>query len=122
VTRTEYDGAITVLIDKFDGKPLNSPNDIVVKSDGSIWFTDPRRASPATMKATWPSRSCDQRVPSRSANRPRHRGVGDIRPNGLCFTPDERKMYIVDFSNVPRLIRVYDVVDNGAKLAAASHS
>src|SRR5260370_26615259 len=41
VTRTEYDGAITVLIDKFDGKPLNSPNDIVVKSDGSIWFTDP---------------------------------------------------------------------------------
>src|SRR5229473_2943228 len=41
VTRTEYDGTITVLIDKFDGKPLNSPNDIVVKSDGSIWFTDP---------------------------------------------------------------------------------
>ena len=41
VTRTEYDGTITVLIDKFDGKPLNSPNDIVVKSDDSIWFTDP---------------------------------------------------------------------------------
>src|SRR5262249_10137670 len=43
--------------------------------------------------------------------------VGDIRPNGLCFTPDERKMYIVDFSNVPRVIRVYDVVDSGTKLA-----
>src|SRR5262249_59371022 len=41
VTRTEYDGSITVVIDKFDGKPLNSPNDIVVKSDDSIWFTDP---------------------------------------------------------------------------------
>ncbi len=41
ITRTEYDGTITVLIDKFEGKPLNSPNDIVVKSDGSIWFTDP---------------------------------------------------------------------------------
>ena len=41
VTRTEYDGTITVLIDKFDGKPLNSPNDVVVKSDDSIWFTDP---------------------------------------------------------------------------------
>src|SRR5262249_53393510 len=39
--RTEYDGSITVLIDKFDGKPLNSPNDVVVKSDDSIWFTDP---------------------------------------------------------------------------------
>ena len=41
LTRTEYDGSITVLIDKFDGKPLNSPNDVVVKSDDSIWFTDP---------------------------------------------------------------------------------
>src|ERR1700738_711585 len=41
VTRTEYDGSVTVLIEKFDGKPLNSPNDVVVKSDGSIWFTDP---------------------------------------------------------------------------------
>src|SRR5262249_13623876 len=40
-TRTEYDGSISVLIDKFDGKPLNSPNDIMVKSDDSIWFTDP---------------------------------------------------------------------------------
>ena len=41
MTRTEYDGSITVLIDKFEGKPLNSPNDVVVKSDGSIWFSDP---------------------------------------------------------------------------------
>ena len=41
VTRTEYDGSITVLADRFDGKPLNSPNDVVCKSDGSVWFTDP---------------------------------------------------------------------------------
>ncbi len=41
VSRTEYDGTVTVLIDKFDGKPLNSPNDVVVKSDDSVWFTDP---------------------------------------------------------------------------------
>ena len=41
MTRTEYDGTITVVLDRFDGKPLNSPNDVVVKSDGSIWFTDP---------------------------------------------------------------------------------
>src|SRR5262249_60110866 len=41
VVRTEYDGSITVILDKFEGKPLNSPNDVVVKSDGSIWFTDP---------------------------------------------------------------------------------
>jgi gluconolactonase len=60
VTRTEYDGTITVLIDKFDGKPLNSPNDIVVKSDGSIWFTDPTPASLETTKVTLPSRSCRQ--------------------------------------------------------------
>src|SRR5262245_3797535 len=45
VTRTEHDGTITVLADKFDGKPLNSPNDVVVRSDGSIWFSDPSAAN-----------------------------------------------------------------------------
>jgi gluconolactonase len=60
VTRTEYDGTITVLIDKFDGKPLNSPNDVVVKSDDSVWFTDRRSASSAIMKVMWPHPSCRQ--------------------------------------------------------------
>ena len=58
VTRTEYDGTITVLIDRFDGKRLNSPNDIMVKSDNSIWFTDPCTASPATIPASSTRRNC----------------------------------------------------------------
>ncbi len=118
VTRTEYDGTITVLIDKFDGKPLNSPNDIVVKSDGSIWFTDPTPG----ISGNYEGHVAQQELPTNVYRLDPQTGratvvVGDIRPNGLCFTPDERKMYIVDFSNVPRLIRVYDVVDNGTKLA-----
>src|SRR5258707_7433957 len=92
VTRTEYDGSITVLIDSFDGKRLNSPNDVVVKSDGSIWFTDPTfgilanyegyksepeiepnvyRLDPDTLKATVVAE-------------------GILGPNGLCFSPDEK--------------------------------
>jgi gluconolactonase len=118
VTRTEYDGTITVLIDKFDGKPLNSPNDIVVKSDGSIWFTDPTPG----ISGNYEGHVAQQELPTNVYRLDPQTGratvvVGDIRPNGLCFTPDEKKMYIVDFSNVPRLIRVYDVVDNGTKLA-----
>ena len=67
VTRTEYDGTITVLVDKFDGKPLNSPNDIVVKSDGSIWFTDPPFGDSRQLRG--PCRqagAADQRLPVRS--------------------------------------------------------
>ena len=58
VTRTEYDGSITVLLDRFEGKRLNSPNDVVVKSDNSIWFTDPHFGILGTTKAMWPSRNC----------------------------------------------------------------
>src|SRR5262249_32244863 len=105
-------------IDKVHGKPLNSPNDIVVKSDGSIWFTDPTPG----IAGNYEGHVAQQELPTNVYRLDPQSGranvvVGDIRPNGLCFTPDERKMYIVDFSNVPRLIRVYDVVDNGTKLA-----
>src|SRR5215469_1033159 len=111
VTRTEYDGTITVLIDKFDGKPLNSPNDVVVKSDGSIWFSDPTPG----IAGNYEGHVAQQELPTNVYRLDPQTGratvvVGDIRPNGLCFTPNERKMYLVDFSNVPRLIRVYDVV------------
>ena len=120
VTRTEYDGTITVLIDKFDGKPLNSPNDVVVKSDGSIWFTDPTPG----IAGNYEGHVAQQELPTNVYRLDPQTGratvvVGDIRPNGLCFTSDERKMYLVDFSNVPRLIRVFDVVDNGTKLAGS---
>jgi gluconolactonase len=115
VTRTEYDGTITVLIDRFDGKPLNSPNDIVVKSDGSIWFSDP----PFGIRGNYEGHVAQPELPTNVYRLDPQTGratvvVGDIVPNGLCFTPDEKKMYIVDASNTPRVIRVYDV--DGDKL------
>jgi gluconolactonase len=119
VTRTELDGRVTVLIDSFAGKPLNSPNDVIVKSDGSIWFTDPPfgilghyegnqaapelhpnvfRLDPATLKAT---------IVADDMN----------APNGLCFSPDERHLYVVDSRAVPNaVIRVYDVAADGTRL------
>ncbi len=95
VTRTEYDGTISVIADKFDGKPLNSPNDIVCKSDGSIWFTD---WDPKTQKLAV--------------------AAGDVnRPNGLAFSPDESKLYIIEAGATPRIVKLYDVVDAGTRLS-----
>jgi gluconolactonase len=120
VTRTEYDGTVTVLIDKFDGKPLNSPNDIVVKSDGSIWFSDP----PFGILGNYEGHVAQPELPTNVYRLDPQSGratvvVGDIRPNGLCFTPDEKKMYIVDAGATPRVIRLYDVVGDGTKLGAS---
>lgn len=118
VTRTEHDGTITVLMDHFEGKPLNAPNDLTVHSDGAIWFTDPGygimnnyeghkatfelptnvyRLDPKTREATVVANDMD-------------------KPNGICFSPDEKKLYIVDTGEPkhpgdPHPIRVYDVED-----------
>src|SRR5258706_11407037 len=96
VTRTEYDGSIAVILDRFDGKKLNSPNDVVVKSDDSIWFTDPpfgilghcegHKAAPELPTNVY-------RVDGKSG-RATVVAEGINRPNGLCFSPDEKKMYI----------------------------
>jgi gluconolactonase len=118
VTRTEIDGSITVLADRFEGKRLNSPNDVVVKSDGTIWFSDP----PFGILSYYEGHVDAIELPTnvyRLDPRTAHLSVvaGDIeRPNGLCFSPDERRIYIVA-SAAPRTIRVYDVVDDGAHLA-----
>ena len=120
VTRTEHDGHITTLMSHFDGRRLNSPNDVVVKSDGTVWFTDPEfgilghyeggkapseiamnvyKFDPATGKATI---------------------VADtvLGPNGLCFSPDEKILYIVESRGVPtRKILAYDVSADAAKLS-----
>jgi gluconolactonase len=118
VTRTEYDGTITVLADKYQGKPLNSPNDIVVKSDDSIWFTDPPfgilghyEGTTATPELPTHIYRLDVRTRELTAVTP-----GDYRPNGLAFSPDESKLYVVNASATPREIFVYDVTDNGTKL------
>jgi len=115
VTRTEYDGRITVLADSYNGKRLNSPNDIVCRSDGSVWFTDPpfgiagwyegEKAEPELKQGVY-------RIDGAS---------GEIAlmtdelagPNGLCFTPDERTLYIVESRSTPhRRVWAYDIVGN----------
>ncbi|HEY1258607.1 MAG TPA: SMP-30/gluconolactonase/LRE family protein [Stellaceae bacterium] len=119
VTRTEYDGSITVILDRFDGKRLNSPNDVVVKSDNSIWFTDP----PFGILGNYEG---DRAAPELPTNVYRVDGrtgratvvAGDINgPNGLCFSPDESRLYVVESRSVPRRIRVFDVTGDGGGLA-----
>src|SRR5262245_48640296 len=111
VTRTEHDGSITVMIDKFDGKPLNSPNDIVVKSDDSIWFTDP----PFGILGNYEGHMATPELPTNVYRLDPKSGratvaTGDVnRPNGLAFSPDEKKLYIVEAGVTPRVIKVYDV-------------
>jgi len=119
VTRTEYDGSITVLCDHYEGKRLNSPNDVVVKSDGSIWFTDPRFGILGNYEGQIGEAELPMNV-YRVDDRTRAVTVvadGINAPNGLCFSPDEKKLYIVESRSEPRRILIYDVVADGEKLA-----
>jgi gluconolactonase len=118
VTRTEYDGRITVLMERFDGKRLSSPNDIVVKSDDSIWFTD----MDAGITGNWNGEIGEQEMPQRVYRIDGKTGQATIatdgliqRPNGLAFSPDEKKLYVIESRPGERAIYVFDV--DGAKLA-----
>jgi gluconolactonase len=118
VTRTEYDGAITVIADSFDGKPLSSPNDVVVKSDGSVWFTDP----PFGLLSWYEGRVAQPALPMNVYRVDANGEIGVVegevnRPNGLCFSPDEALLYLVESGSTPRNVYVYDVVDGGRRLA-----
>ena len=114
VTRTELDGTITVLMDNVGGKPLNAPNDVVVASDGSIWFTDPGYGILTNYEGTQSEFEipvCVYRIDPVSGAGP---VVADdfVRPNGLAFSPDEKKLYIVDSGIThggPAHIRAFDV-------------
>jgi gluconolactonase len=119
ITRTEHDGTITVLADHYQGKPLNSPNDIVCRSDGSIWFSDP----PFGVLGYYEGYPAKPELPTNVYRLDGRTGklsvvAGDInRPNGLCFSPDESKLYLIEGGSTPRVIHVYDVVDGGTRLA-----
>lgn len=121
VTRTEPDGSITVLADSYQGKKLNSPNDLAVKSDNSIWFTDP----PFGIGGHYEGYKAPMEQEHQGVYRidPRTGEVqlawADIKgPNGLAFSPDEKILYVVEGRAVPnRLILAFDVVENGTKLA-----
>jgi gluconolactonase len=122
VTRTEHDGSITVIADRYDGRRFNSPNDVVVRSDGSIWFSDPTYGIDTDYEGFRAEPEIDgchvYRVDPSSGE---CRVVADdfVRPNGLAFSPDERRLYVSDTgaSHVPggpRHIRAFDVGDHGA--------
>lgn len=116
VTRLEYDGSITVLADRFEGKRLNSPNDVVVKSDDSIWFTDP----PFGILGVYEGFKAEPELPTNIYRVDGRSGEirvvsGDVgRPNGLAFSPDESLLYVVEAAANPRVIRVFDVGDDGS--------
>jgi gluconolactonase len=116
VTRTEHDGRITVLIERFEGKRLNAPNDVVVHSDGSIWFTDPGYG----IMVNYEGYQAPFELPRNVYRLDPASGAATVvaddfdRPNGLCFSPDERLLYIVD-TGAPQHIRVFDV--DGGRLS-----
>jgi gluconolactonase len=119
LTRTEYDGTITVLAERFDGKQLTGPNDVVVKSDGSIWFSD----NGAGIRGNYLGHKATPELPYRVYRIDSRSGaisiaVGDMeRPNGLAFSPDENRLYVVDTPGGPKTVHVYDVVDDGVRAA-----
>ena len=119
VTRTEYDGAITVICDRYDGKKLNSPNDVVVKSDGSIWFTDPQFGILGYYEGHLDTSELPMNVYRVDGQNGEATVVADgiEAPNGLAFSPDEKKLYIVESRSTPRKILVYDVVGDGSRIA-----
>ena len=122
--RTEYDGRVTTLIDRHDGKKLNAPNDVVVKSDGSIWFTDPLYGISNDYEG---GRQISEQPPAVYRFDP---DSGDIRivaddfdgPNGLAFSPDESRLYVAETGDQtddhPRqYIRAFDIGTDGATLS-----
>ena len=118
VIRYEYDGAITVIADSYQGKRLNSPNDVVVKSDGSIWFTDP----PFGIGGFYEGEKHTPELPHTNVYRVDGQTgaitlvADDVdHPNGLAFSPDESMLYVVESRSEPRNILAYDVA--GATLS-----
>ena len=120
VTRTEIDGSITVLADNWLGKKLNSPNDVVVKSDDSIWFTDPIFGILGNYEGVKNDPEIDQyvfRIDGETGDLS-IAAEGVLGPNGLCFNPDETILYVVESRGEPnRKIVAYDVASDGKTLS-----
>ena len=119
LTRTEHDGTITVLAERFEGKRLTGPNDVVVKSDGSIWFSD----NGAGIRGNYLGNKGEAELPFRVYRIDPRSGaitvaVGDMeRPNGLAFSPDERRLYVVDTPGGDKTVHVYDIEGDGTRAA-----
>ncbi|MBX0329316.1 SMP-30/gluconolactonase/LRE family protein [Oscillochloris sp. ZM17-4] len=121
VSRTEHSGAITVIADSYQGRRLNSPNDVVVASDGAVWFTDPTYG----IDSDYEGHRAESEIGACYVYRVDvQSGViavaadDFVRPNGLAFSPDERRLYVSDtgashVADGPRHIRVFDVAEGG---------
>ena len=117
VSRTEHDGSITILADQYEGRRLNSPNDVVVKSDGSIWFSDPTYG----IDSDYEGRQSESEIGASNVYRidPGNGRISlvvsdRVKPNGLAFSPDETRLYVADtgathVSGLPATIWSYNV-------------
>ena len=118
VRRTEHDGTLTTIAATYEGRRLNSPNDVVVKSDGSIWFTDP----PFGILGYYEGEKAEPELPGHVYRVDGATGemtvvADDVNgPNGLAFSPDESKLYVVASRATPRVILAYDVSGGGRRL------
>ena len=124
VSRIEPDGSRTILADRFEGKRLNSPNDVVVKSDGSVWFTDPTYGIDSDYEG---DRAASEIGASNVYRIDPATGavtlvIDDlVRPNGIAFSPDEKLLYVADTGRTHRpdrdpVIRAYPVAPDGASV------
>ncbi len=117
VSRTEHDGTVVTLADRFEGKRLNSPNDVIVRTDGSVWFTDPSYGIDSDFegnKAASEIGACNVYRIDPADGTVTAVVTDMVRPNGLAFSPDESRLYVADTGAThrpgqPREIRVYDV-------------
>jgi gluconolactonase len=114
VVRFEHDGTVTIIADSYSGRRLNSPNDLVAHPDGSVWFTDPPygTAGVGGYEGDYGELFLEPavyRVDPTTGELEKFTDLLD-QPNGLCFSPDHRRLYVVD-TGAPRDIKVYDVLD-----------
>jgi gluconolactonase len=113
VVRYEHNGSVTVVADKYNGKPLNSPNDIVVHPDGGIWFTDPPYGILGNYEGFQAKQELKEAVYRVDPKTAKIELVSDEldKPNGICFSPDYKKLYVCD-TGAPRDIQAFDAADN----------
>jgi gluconolactonase len=111
VARYENDGTVTVIADKWQGKPLNSPNDVVVHPDGAIWFTDPPYGIMGNYEGYQAKQEIKEAVYRVDKSGKMDKIADELdKPNGICFSPDYKKLYVCDTGG-PHDIQVFDVVD-----------